>query len=66
MSQPNTTTDENPYAVSQTCQGGVDIRKPIFGREHLAQRIRMYLAGISSAQDKRSTMHLVKVGLGGR
>lgn len=54
MTQPNATNDENPYAVSLTCQGDVDVRKPIFGREHLAQRIRMYLAGISSAQQFRT------------
>ncbi len=50
MTQPDTTTDENPYAVSLTCQGDVDIRKPVFGRQHLAQLIRTYVAGVSSAQ----------------
>ena len=54
MTQPNTTTDENPYAVSLTCQGDVDVRKPDFGREHLAQLIRTYMAGGSSAQQFRT------------
>lgn len=56
MSQPDATTDENPYAVSLTCQGDVDTRRPVFGREHLAQLIRNYLAGVSSAEQFRKAI----------
>ena len=52
----DTTTGQNPYAVAPTCQGAIDIQKPVFGRQHLAQLIRTYLAGGSSAQQFRTAI----------
>ncbi len=49
MTNSNLDDDTNPYCVAETCQGNVDIRKISFGREHLSQQIRSYIAGEISA-----------------
>jgi len=49
MTQPSFDDHNNPYSVSKTCQGDVDIRKITYGRSHLYQEIRAYTTGQISA-----------------